>query len=102
MCASVEGSSYVPFISLSDIPCSQHSKSRLSNDPYRTVQSRNVGYSLFQDQNHLRGHLVDLMEVDDPGTGRGQLQHSDLVDDLIPAVFALSPLPHEFGGKLVA
>lgn len=58
--------------------------------------------SQLQDQNHLGGHLVDLVKVDHPGAAGGQLQHGDLVDDLGAAVLALPPLPHELGGVLVA
>lgn len=60
-----------------------------------------VGYSQFQDQHHLRSHLVDLVEVDDPGAGCGQLKHGNLMDDLHPAVLAFPSLPHELCSILV-
>lgn len=60
------------------------------------------GYSQLQDQHHLRGHLIDLVQVDHPWAGGGQLQHRDLVDDVHAAVLAFPPLPHELGGIFVA
>ena len=61
-----------------------------------------VGYLQLQDQHHLRGHLIDLVEVDHPGARCGQLEHCDLMDDLHPAVLAFPSLPHELCGVLVA
>lgn len=57
----------------------------------------NVWHSLFQNEHHLAGRLVDLVEIDDSRTGRRQLQHADLMNDLRPAVLALPPLPHVLG-----
>lgn len=59
-------------------------------------------HSQLEDEHHLGGHLVDLVQVDHPLAGRGELQNGHLVDDLQPAVLALPPLPHELGGVLPA
>lgn len=66
------------------------------------VECVQLGYSQLQDQHHLRSHLIDLVEVDHPGAGCGQLEYCYLMDDLHPTVLALPSLPHELCGILMA
>lgn len=65
------------------------------NQPVWCFKRRlNVWHSLFQNEDHLTGHLVDFVEIDNTWTGRCQLQYGDLMNDLGPAVLTLPPLPH--------
>jgi hypothetical protein len=68
------------------------------------AQSHQVAgiYLQFEDEDHFRAGLEDLVERDEPRAVGGSVQHRDLVQGLGSQLLGASALPQELGGPLAA